>query len=82
MLRVLAGLGLTIGEFTHEIKQFQPSIQGSIHQLKNMSIPANGLKILDSLKQNFNELFGYTRFLVPRFLRTQLESKSLLICWR
>ena len=62
MLRVLAGLGLTIGEFTHEIKQFQPSIQGSIHQLKNLSIPANGVAILDSLKQNFNDLFSYTRF--------------------
>lgn len=62
MLRVLAGLGLTIGEFTHEIKQFQPSIQGLIHQLKNLSIPANGVAILDSLKQNFNDLFSYTRF--------------------
>ena len=26
MLRVLAGLGLTIGEFTHEMKQFHSSV--------------------------------------------------------
>lgn len=33
MLRILASLGLTIGEFTHEIIQFTPSINGFISKL-------------------------------------------------
>jgi hypothetical protein len=34
MLRVLAGMGLTIGEFSHEVKQFQPSVYGYISKLR------------------------------------------------
>jgi len=33
MLRILAGVGLNIGEFVHEIKHFSPSFQGSINNL-------------------------------------------------
>lgn len=62
MLRVLAGLGLTIGEFTHEIKQYQPSIYGLIHQLRINNLPINSIPVINSLKQNIDDLFGYTRF--------------------
>lgn len=62
MLRVLAGLGLTIGEFTHEIKQYKPSIYGEIHSIKNKICDQNIQGDLDSLKKYCDELFSYTRF--------------------
>lgn len=62
MLRVLAGLGLTIGEFTHEIKQYKPSIYGEINMLRNSELSPEMRKSVDSLKLNFDELFSYTRF--------------------
>ena len=62
MLRVLAGLGLTIGEFTHEIKQYQPSIYGLIHKIRNNNLPATSVPTINSLKQNIDDLFSYTRF--------------------
>jgi len=60
MLRVLAGLGLSIGEFTHEIKQYRPSIYGQIHQLLLMSLPEEAINRVNKIKYNFDNLFVYT----------------------
>ena len=62
MLRVLAGLGLTIGEFTHEIKQFQPSVYGHISKLNQQGLDINAQKQIDGIKMDFDYLFGYTKF--------------------
>lgn len=62
MLRVLAGLGLTIGEFTHEIKQFQPSVYGHISKLNQQGLDVNAQKQIDGIKMDFDNLFGYTKF--------------------
>lgn len=62
MLRVLAGLGLTIGEFTHEIKQYKPAIYGEISTLKNSIASPDMLESVRLLKQYCEELFSYTRF--------------------
>ncbi|MDE6569974.1 MAG: ATP-binding protein [Alistipes sp.] len=62
MLRVLAGLGLTIGEFTHEIKQYKPAIYGEIDTLKNNITSPDTLTSVNLLKQYCEELFSYTRF--------------------
>lgn len=62
MLRVLAGLGLTIGEFTHEIKQFQPSVYGHISKLNQQGLDINAQKQIDGIKMDFDNLFGYTKF--------------------
>ncbi|OJV51693.1 MAG: hypothetical protein BGO31_00285 [Bacteroidetes bacterium 43-16] len=63
LLRVLAGLGLTIGEFTHEIKQYLPAfdvdsefiIQNSPNdsEIKNRGI---------RLKQSFNSFNTYASY--------------------
>lgn len=50
MLRVLAGLGLSIGEFTHEIKQYRPAIYSHIHNLKVIDLPNNAIQEVDGLK--------------------------------
>ena len=62
MLRVLAGLGLTIGEFTHEIKQFQPSVYGHISKLNRMSHDEEAKEQINGIKIDFDDLFGYTRY--------------------
>lgn len=55
MMRVLAGTGLTIAEFVHELKQTIPSISGYINEILNTDIKftenlKNILKILSSLE--------------------------------
>lgn len=62
MLRVLAGLGLTIGEFTHEIKQFQPSVYGHISKLNQLGLDVFAQKQVEGIKVDFDNLFGYTKF--------------------
>lgn len=62
MLRVLAGLGLTIGEFTHEIKQFQPSVYGHISKLQKEELTENGKVQLKEIEKNFDDLFAYTGY--------------------
>ena len=62
MLRVLAGLGLTIGEFTHEIKQFQPSVYGHISKLNRISHDEEAKEQINGIKIDFDDLFGYTRY--------------------
>ena len=47
MLRVLASLGLTIGEFTHEIKYYLPAIKSDISSLTS--------KIRDNVTQDRNK---------------------------
>lgn len=62
MLRVLAGLGLSIGEFTHEIKQFQPSVYGHTSKLQKEKLTADGIIQLNRLEKNFDDLFAYTGY--------------------
>lgn len=60
MLRVLAGLGLTIGEFSHEIKQFNSKIPGLIARLKRKD------QLFDDtilkLERRLDDLFSYIRY--------------------
>lgn len=62
MLRVLAGMGLTIGEFSHEVKQFQPSVYGYISKLKEEDISENALAHLEGIRLNLNNLIAYTGY--------------------
>lgn len=61
MLRVLAGLGLSIGSFSHEMDQFRPLLIGDLtHLLKNDDMPIKD--IADSLNEHLETMFAYTRF--------------------
>ena len=62
MLRVLAGLGLTIGEFTHEMKQFHSSVYGYISKLNQMQLAVEVQSQLDGIKTDFDNLFSYTEY--------------------
>ena len=60
MLRVLAGLGLTIGEFVHEIKQFNSKIPGLIARLKRKDELFD--ETILKLERRLDDLFSYTRY--------------------
>jgi signal transduction histidine kinase len=62
MLRVLAGLGLTIGEFTHEVVQFSPSILGDLSVLSSQLLDAEGLNSLENLKRTIQVFTAYTSY--------------------
>ena len=51
MLRVLAGLGLTIGEFTHEMKQFHSSVYSHISKLNQLSLNNEAQAQINEIKQ-------------------------------
>lgn len=63
MLRVLAGLGLNIAEFTHEIRQFIPSFNGSINFLTHQDLSPESKQSLINLKENFNRFKTYTAYI-------------------
>ncbi len=81
MLRILASLGLTIGEFTHEIIQFTPSINGFISKLYESSENnLNTIKILDDLKRTFANFTSYTSYFNATVSEnTSREIKPILI---
>ena len=62
MLRVLASLGLTIGEFTHEIKYYLPAIKSDISSLtskiKDGVVQDRGKRML----KNMDALEAYTSY--------------------
>ena len=86
LLRILAGLGLTIGEFIHEIKQFQGALSADIENIKNIIIDKGELLIIDRLDSNIQSINTYTSYfdeaiseniqreLVPIELRSVVES--------
>lgn len=60
MLRVLAGLGLSIGSFSHEMEQFKPALVGDLSHLLRNDMPIN--EIAESLNKHLETMFAYTRF--------------------
>ena len=85
-MRILAGLRLTIGEFIHEIKQFQGALSADIENIKNITIDKGELLIIDRLDSNIQSINTYTSYfdeaiseniqreLVPIELRSVVES--------
>jgi len=62
MIRVLAGLGLTIGEFTHEVVQFSPSILGDLSVLSNQALNEYGINSLENVKRTIQVFTSYTSY--------------------
>ena len=82
MLRVLAGLGLSIGEFTHEIKQFQPAVYGHISKLQKLNLQEEGKTELKGLEMNFDGLFAYTGYFsatVSQNINRETEPVDILV---
>lgn len=62
MLRILAGLGLTIGEFTHEVVQFTPSIMGDLSVLGNQKLDNSGINSYENLRRTIQLFVSYTSY--------------------
>jgi len=67
LLRVLAGLGLTIGEFIHEIKQYQGALQHDIRNISNSDSLDNVLKVNKRVKNNLDGLSTYISYFDESF---------------
>ena len=78
LLRVLAGLGLTIGEFIHEIKQYQGALQHDIRNIANSDSLDNVLEVNKRVKNNLNGLSTYISYFDESFSQNvQRELKSI-----
>jgi signal transduction histidine kinase len=62
MLRVLAGLGLSIGEFTHEIRHRFPPIMGDATYLRNIHKKGKPQEVSERLINHLNTLKAYTAY--------------------
>jgi len=74
MLRVLASLGLTIGEFTHETRHVLSALSAGILSLKMSSPAAEGFK---TLQGNIESLQAYMRYFDKAV--TQNSQRSLSV---
>lgn len=63
LLRILAGLGLTIGEFVHEISHYEPAFKYDAEYLTNLvEEHQEGKKTGERLQSNLNAFTVYTSF--------------------
>ncbi|MFK5970648.1 MAG: sensor histidine kinase [Candidatus Marithrix sp.] len=67
LLRVLAGLGLTIGEFIHEIKQYQGALQHDIRSIENSNSLEKVLEINQRVENNLDGLSTYISYFDEAF---------------
>lgn len=78
LLRVLAGLGLTIGEFVHEIKQYQGALQHDIRNIANSNSLEKILKVNIRVKNNLDGLSTYISYFDESFSQNvQRELKPI-----
>lgn len=80
MLRILAGLGLTIGEFTHEVVQFTPSIMGDLSVLGTQNLDAVGFSSHENLRRTIQLFVSYTSYFnttVSENVSRELKVQSL-----
>jgi signal transduction histidine kinase len=74
MLRVLAGLGLVIGEFVHEVKQFLPAFNGDIAYLRDIvKETAEALSRVERLDENLKGFTTYTSYFYKAISRNILR---------
>ncbi len=62
LLRILAGLGLTIGEFVHEVNHYEPAFKYDAELLTNLVTDKEGIQAGNRLQNNLNAFTVYTSF--------------------
>lgn len=62
LLRVLAGMGLSIGEFVHEFRQYSPAFDGDLAALVKKSLDDETKKIIHNLRANFDLFKVYASY--------------------
>ena len=83
MLRILAGLGLVIGEFVHEVKRFLPGFDAEISYLKRvMADKPEVLPRIALLDKNLKSFASYTSYFddtISRNVFRELEPINIKI---
>lgn len=81
MLRILAGLGLVIGEFVHEVQRFLPGFDAEISFLRSLLMhnpeALNRLGLLDDNIKAFTSYTSYFDKAISRNVIRELESIEL-----
>ncbi len=80
MLRVLAGLGLTIGEFIHEIKFYQAALHGDADNLIDTLKGHDSQKAAIRIKEHLKSLNTYTAYFdntISQNVQRELENIEL-----
>ncbi len=67
LLRILAALGLTIGEFIHEIKQYQSTLKHDIKNIENSTTLENVFHVNKRVKLNLEGLSTYVSYFDEAF---------------
>jgi len=62
LLRILAGLGLTIGEFVHEVNHYEPAFKYDAELLTSLVKDKEGIETGNRLQNNLNAFTVYTSF--------------------
>lgn len=81
MLRILAGLGLVIGEFVHEVQRFLPGFDADISFLKNAvkeyKVVYERTELLEINVKSFSAYTSYFDKTISRNVHRELESIEL-----
>lgn len=75
-LRILANLGLSIGEFSHEINQRESQISGKLFLLRRSLANEKDIQLLDVLENQFKSLMSYSS--IFRTIISSNTSRSML----
>lgn len=84
MLRILASMGLTIGEFVHEIKQVMPAIRADINELSD-SDDEKSSTTANRVVENLSNLNAYTSLFdrtISDNIRREKEPQELSVVLR
>jgi len=74
MMRILAGLGLVIGEFVHEIKNYFPGIHAETNFLRNaLKDYKEGIERVNNLEKNVKSLTTYSSYFDEAISRNVLR---------
>lgn len=74
MMRILAGLGLVIGEFVHEIKNYFPGIDAEMNFIKRaLKDYKEGLERVNNLEKNVKSLTTYSSYFDEAISRNVLR---------
>lgn len=86
MLRILAGLGLVIGEFVHEVQRFFPGFDSNISYLKNVVEDNQEIYervlLLESTIKSFYSYISYFDTTISRNVLRELEPIELRVVVR
>lgn len=75
MMRVLAGVGLTIAEFTHEVRQFIPVFKSGIALLLRKEKDQDSLNALEDLKSSFKRFESYVAYIDETIINNTSREK-------